>query len=221
MKNVLRLVQGDKIAVFDGQGTEAVGQIEKIANTEVNVFLERIEQRSRKMSTIILACAIPKKAKFETIIEKTTELGVDEIIPLETKRTQVIIPKNKSAKKLSRFQTIAVNAAKQSKRTTLPCIHPAMNFSDALKMVKNVDIAFIPCLIGERTSIRKVFDTIESTPKKIMFFIGPEGDFTPQEVKAAVCAGCKPITLGQTVLKVDTAAITVIALISSIIEHEK
>ena len=118
--------------------------------------------------------------------------------------------KNKEKKKALRYQTVAINASKQSKRTIIPIIHPITKFSDVLKSIDKNVAAFIPCLLGKRKKLCDVFKT-NSTYKKIVFFIGPEGDFTPQEIESALSAGCITVSLGDTVLKVDTAAISVIA----------
>jgi len=212
IKNVLRLKSGDKVIVFDGQGKQANGTLRQVKSTAVTVGIGSITENNQGQSTIILACAIPKKAKFETIIEKCTELGIDEIIPLQTQRTEVLIKKDKLSQKLARYQTVAVNAAKQSQRTAIPKIWPPAKFADALTVARSADLSLIPCLFGKRKNVVEILQKTTPKPKKIVFFIGPEGDFTPQEIKQALEAGCIPVTLGSTTLKVDTAAIAVCAL---------
>lgn len=212
LKEVLRLKKGNTIVIFNGQ-QEAEGTISAIQRLAVEIKINRVRSpKSPPGPRLILACAIPKKAKFEYIIEKCTELGVDEIIPLKTKRSEVVFNTQKGAKKQERFQAIAVNAAKQSQRVQIPMIQPLTGLPEVLKRINPKKTkAFIPCLMGPREPLAKIFN-IDPAVAEIMFFIGPEGDFTPDELNAAVQAGALGVSLGPTTLKVDTAAITVIAL---------
>jgi len=140
------------------------------------------------------------------IIEKATELGVDEIIPLKTDRTEIKLTDSRQAKKQQRYQTIAINASKQSKRTIVPIIHPVTDFSSALNHLTKTSITIIPSLNEETKNLFNTFEKIKS-PKAISFLIGPEGDFTPEEYAQAQNKGCIPVTLGTTILKVETAAL--------------
>lgn len=212
IKDVLRLKAGDEMRVFNGRGQEAQAVITSVKEGQVRADVELfLSAEAVTGPRIILACAVPKKAKFEFIIEKCTELGVDEIIPLKTKRTEVIFSKDKLQSKQERFQKVAVNAAKQCGRLDVPKIHPMTALADVLKSRNPKGMAIIPSLNGKPKHIREVL-TGAKPAGEIMVFIGPEGDFTPDEVQAAMDAGCLPVSLGETVLKVDTAAITTVAL---------
>ena len=212
LKNVLRLKPGDAVQIFNGCGEEADAVIETIAAKQMNVSIRCVRKTAvdSKSIRLILACAIPKKAKFEFIIEKCTELGVDEIIPLQTARTEVVLTEDRAHKKSERFQTVALNAAKQCQRVTVPLIHPVSLFSQVIEKFDSSAVKFIPCLTGERKGLDQVLRDVNAV-RTIVFFIGPEGDFTPQELKMAIGAGCVPVSLGATTLKVDTAAIAVVA----------
>ena len=117
IKNVLRIKKGENIIVINGNNEEAICSIEAISSKELIANIVDVKTFKKKLPELILACAIPKKSKFETIIEKTTELGIDAIIPLITKRTDVAIKGDKANKKQERFQTVAINASKQSKKS--------------------------------------------------------------------------------------------------------
>ncbi len=211
LKNVLRLKPHDTVMLFNGEGKEAIGIIQSIKSHAVDIRIQDVKISDiRKKIFLTLACAIPKNAKFEWIIEKATELGVDEIIPLQTQRSEVRLNTERADKKNTRYKTIALNAAKQCQRTILPVIKNICPFSTALKTIDEKTLALIPHLSGERGTLREVLQQIKNY-KRILFFIGPEGDFTPEEINQATKAGCIPISLGETVLKVDTAAISVIA----------
>ena len=206
LRNVLRLKKNDAIHIFDGKGKEGSGILTAVTSQKATVQIESVSELKRKKPLILLACALPKKSKFEYIIEKATELGVDEIIPLRTQRTEMNLSGPRLSKKQSRFQTIAVNASKQSKRPIVPEIHPITEFSPALNHLKQVSTVIIPSLVGETENLLSVFQKIKS-PEAISFLIGPEGDFTPDEYGQAEKNGCIPVTLGKTILKVETAAI--------------
>ncbi len=214
LKNVLRLKIDNQISLFDGSGKEALGTILSIQRKKVEVRIDQLLPRiPRQGLSIILACAIPKRAKFEWIVEKCTELGVDEIIPMKTQRTELSLRSVDIRKKTLRYKTIAINAAKQSKRTTIPIIHPLTNFENIIQNLDQNTIALIPCLTGDRKLINSIHIDRE---KKIIFLIGPEGDFTSNEVELAKSHGCIPVDLGATVLKVDTAAMAVLAYLKFI-----
>ena len=212
LKDVLRLKVKDNLMIFDGRGNEYNCIIEKIAN-EVTLGIKRKSLPSYKKEgiKITLACAIPKKSKMDDIIDKLTQLGVARIIPLETERVVVKLNKNKKEMRLLRWQKIALNAAQQSQRNTSPVIDPIKNIREVLIKSENYDLKLIPTLTGKRKILKEIFTQIK--PKNILVLIGPEGDFSPQEVALAVKAGCIPVTLGDLVLRVDTAAIAVVSFI--------
>ena len=213
LRHVLRLREKDQIILFNEKGEEACGEINAIAPKEVKVTILKISQPPQENISITLACAIPKKGKFEFIIEKATELGVAEIIPLKTKRTEVILTSERKNKKQSRYKLIAINAAKQCKRTNIPLIHPITDFQTAIHTLSPKSTLFIPSLIKER---RNFFTALAQHKqiKTLTLFIGPEGDFTPDEYDFALKSGCIPISLGEHTLKVETAAICAISCAS-------
>ncbi len=210
LKDVLRLKKGDAVTLFDGEGQQAPATILKIEPARVVFQIGRVEVEPTAQPRIVLACAIPKKSKFETIIEKCTELGVDEIIPLTTERTVIKVPKEQIARKTERYRSVAVNAAKQSARNTVPRIRTICSFAEAVGSLPDDGAAFIPTLGEKKHHLRTALQKL-SNPKTLTFFIGPEGDFTDREVELAQKKGAAPISLGRQVLKVDTAAITVTA----------
>ncbi len=213
IKDVLRLKKGQKITVFNGLAEEALCEIASITAKEILLVILSKQKVLKTTPFLILACAIPKRTKFETILEKTTELGIDEIIPLQTARTEIKIPKEKMDNKLKRYHTIAVNAAKQSKRATIPVIHPIIKFSCALKYLKDNSIVLMPSLFNVRKNLINTVRGLDK-PSKISILIGPEGDFTEKEYREAHTQGCIPVTLGDTVLKVETAAISTVACLN-------
>lgn len=214
MKNVLRLTVGDGFVVFNGNNEEAQVVISKLNEHDIEVTVKNVTKMDRVMGIkIILACAVPKKAKFEFIIEKCTELGVSEIIPLRTQRSDVIYSKEKLGSKQERFKKVAINAAKQSKRTDIPMIHEMTDLKDVLLKRDRNTLAIFPCLTDTQQHIHEILKK-KQDQRNVYIFIGPEGDFTPQEVQMAKEQGCTPVSLGATVLKVDTAAIAAVAFVA-------
>jgi len=212
IKDVLRLKKGSVIQILNSKSQQADVTIEMINETMIQAAVKTIKQNENTGTKIILACAPPKKGKFEFIIEKCTELGVDEIIPLKTKRTEVVFAEDKWSSKRKRLEAVAVNASKQAKRTKVPKIHDMVSLSQVLKNLDPHGVHLFPSLHHHPKHIAEELLKIDGQ-KPVTVFIGPEGDFTADEVELAVKHGCVPVSLGDTVLKVETAAIATVALV--------
>ncbi len=220
LKNVLRLKKEDSISLFNGEGKQATGRIKEISQDQIKVLIETFEPKTASLKIpVILACAIPKKAKLDFIIEKGTELGVDEIIPMITQRTEVHLKKDNIQKKLNRYRAVAITAAKQCKRLKIPQIYSPQDYESVLTKINHFDYGLIPCLAGKRQNLLSALEKMKDC-KRIFILIGPEGDFTPQELALAMKAGCLPISLGPAVLKVDTAALSALAVTQLFLNEE-
>lgn len=224
IKDVLRYKINDKIEVCDKQGNVYLSVIEKMAaeNMELKICLETARRegivscsnnvQSEKKIKITAACAIPKKARFDDIVDKLTQLGVERIIPLETERVIIRLDQDKRISRLSRWRKIALNAAKQSQRLTLPAIDAVTDIKDVLSKQEDFDLKLIPNLIDGAVTLREIFVKNHKVDS-VLILIGPEGDFTPREIAAAKKAGCIPVSLGKLILRVDTAVIAVTSFI--------
>jgi 16S rRNA (uracil1498-N3)-methyltransferase len=214
LTNVLRLKPDAEIALFNSNREEVRGKILEISKAKVSVKVDAYKKIDVKIPQLILACAIPKKSKFETIIEKSTELGVDEIMPLRTSRTEVHLNEDRHEKKILRYETVAINAAKQSQRISVPHIHPLTEFSKAIEYLLKDSAVIMPSLTGETETIfQALARSKEQGREKISILIGPEGDFSDEEYRLAHAKGCIPVTLGDTILKVETAAICAVSCV--------
>ena len=213
--DVLRLRVNDSIVVFNGEGKEYNGIIKEIKRKYVKVKIISEKKLDKKKDiNITLACAIPKRGRFDYIVEKVTELGVDKIIPLETNRTIVSLNEKHQDLKLRHWKQIAINSSKQCRGSFLPEVEYVMKFPNLISRVKDYDLCLFFCLEGRK---RKIRDALKDFKKgKIIIFIGPEGDFTNEEIALAKKYGCRFACLGSRVLKVDTAAISVISIINSL-----
>ena len=218
LREVLRLKKNDAVDLFNGNGMEASGCIVAISPLRVDIRIQSVREHQPSGASIILACAVPKKTKFELIVEKATELGVREIIPLKTSRTEVKLDGHRLSHKFARYKTVAVNAAKQSNRAVIPLIHPITAFPSALKHLTKTTTAIIPSLSGKNENLLAALGRLKS-PTAISVFIGPEGDFTLEEYRQAQQCGCIPVSLGETILKVETAAICAVSCVHLFFHH--
>jgi 16S rRNA (uracil1498-N3)-methyltransferase len=212
LKDVLRIKAGSEVMVFDEQGNEYSVNVEEVL---VNKLILKIREKHKFIPVdrpkVTIACAIPKKGKFDDIVDKLTQLGVDKIIPLETERVIVRLNNFKQASRLERWKKIALSAAQQSQRNSLPVISPVKSIEEVLFEAGSYDLRIIAYLTGERKTLKDVFNN--GNFKNIVVLIGPEGDFTPEEVSLALEVGFIPVTLGDSVLRVETAAIAVASFI--------
>jgi 16S rRNA (uracil1498-N3)-methyltransferase len=213
LKDVLRIKPGERIAVFDRRGNEYIAQVSEITSGCAKLEIKEKRPPNHLDIEITVACAIPKKVKMDDIIDKLTQLGVVCIIPLQTERVIVKLDKQKKAQRILRWEKIAVSAVKQSQRTKFVVIKPVTDFKEAIANAEDFDLKLILTLETERKTLKSIFNQAVGPFKKIMVLIGPEGDFTPQEISLAKSAGFQPVTLGKQVLRVDTAAVAVVSFI--------
>ncbi|MBR4904474.1 MAG: 16S rRNA (uracil(1498)-N(3))-methyltransferase [Selenomonadaceae bacterium] len=211
----LRAKRGDKITAVDGSGNCAV--IELIDFDKETIKAQRIGELQKVIveRKIILADCLPKQNRFETIIEKATELGVDKIQPLISERTIARVGAAREQNKLERWKKIAKEAAEQCARNTIPEIGDIRKLDEWLKEIfpLNKNWLFLFCWENEQvTTVRKVLSADKNS--NIIVLIGPEGGFSEREVSEIKSAGGVSASLGKRILKTDTAAISVLAMIN-------
>lgn len=215
IRNVLRMKNGGKIIICNGQGKDFYCIIKDESDGQVSAeILEICDTDTELDGKLYLFQGVPKKDKMELIIQKAVELGVYEIIPVMTKRTVVKLEdKKKEQKKIERWQAIAASAAKQSNRGIIPKIMDTMTFKEALAYAKNMDCKVIPYENAE--DINKTRDIIQNIKysQTTGIFIGPEGGFEEDEVKQAAETGVLPVTLGRRILRTETAGLAVLSMI--------
>jgi 16S rRNA (uracil1498-N3)-methyltransferase len=203
--NVLRLKAGEQVALFDSEGAEYLCLIKSPGKNKVDLEVKSRKEPQPGRVKLAIGCAIPKGPKMDDIIDKLTQLGVDTIIPLITERVIAKPDENK----LERWRKIALSAAEQSQRNRLPEISPITTFEEIIRQSSKYELKLIPNLEGERKSIREIVHF--NSASSILVLIGPEGDFSPQEVQEARQAGFMPVSFGCNILRVDTAAIAAAA----------
>lgn len=195
---VLRLQRGDKINLVDGMGSLYKATISDINTKLVRVSIEEIIPEFEKRSYQLHIAISPLKNtdRFEWFLEKATEIGIDEITPLLCKRTE------KKGFNMDRARRIIESAMKQSIKAYCPVIHHPVIFSDFIKQ-NNAQTKLIAYCDGERKFIRETTNANDN----VTILIGPEGDFTPEEVGLAQANGFSSISLGNSRLRTETAGV--------------
>ena len=212
---VMRLQAGDEIAAFDGTGKEYTGTIEEVSRKRVVIKIEKVKLPGtpKKTYTLTLAQAVPKMDKMDYIIQKAAELGVDSIIPMNTKRVIVKFTKERAGSRRKRWQRIAQEAAKQCGRSSLAAIKEYTDFQDLLKDASQYSLVILPTVLPfKKESLKKKLSSF--TGGSILMIIGPEGGFDPAELEAASKENVLFISLGENTLRCDTAAISLTAMIN-------
>lgn len=208
--NVMRLKVGDSVVVFDNTGKEYSGKISETKPKSLTV--EIIDTRTPKKETlpyVAIAQAIPKKEKMDYIVEKATELGVSEIIPLLTERTIAEVDDSR----VERWRKIAREASKQCGRTDIPKIRDITDYEALFENISDFDIALFASLYDKSAPIKKAIK--DRTGGLFLVFVGPEGDFSEKEIhSASKYDNIKFISLGQRVLKSDTAGLYILSCLN-------
>lgn len=220
IKNVLRLNKGEKIVICDGQGQDYYCIIDNVAKEQVIVVVEEKQKANTELRTkIYLFQGLPKKDKMELIVQKAVELGVYEIIPVKMKRTIVKIDnEKKEMAKINRWQTIANEASKQSRRGIIPNVHSLVTYKEAINMAKDLEYVILPYELAENMEYTRKIIEEASKCSSIGVFIGPEGGFDEEEVSLAQQMGFKSITLGNRILRTETAGLTTLSMLMYNIE---
>lgn len=225
---VNRARPGDTVVAFDGRGTEWICELVvsnksatagPMADKNAAVLKVRFRQKARPLPyEITLGQALPKGPAMDAIVRKATEIGAAHLVPLESERTQVHLDGERSDKKIEKWQTAALEAAKQCGNPFLPVIAPVSKAAAFMEAARDYDLKLIASLQPGAKSLRGVLAAFSAAqgrpPKKVLWLVGPEGDFTPAELSLAKTCGFEPITLGPLVLRCETAATYALSVLS-------
>ena len=234
-RDVLRLEPGERVVVFNGRGHEITAEITKITRKEIQMRRLHEARVPPLRCEITLAQAIPKGKNMDLIVQKAVELGAAKIAPIISDRTIVHLQDKEALQKQAKWQQVAVEAAKQCGQNWLPTVHtpkklidflaaveaggsPAQNFGMRPARPPLQQLRLIGSLQSDAVHLKTVLAEYESEhesrPTSVLMCIGPEGDFTPAELNLARSHGCRPITLGPIILRVETAAIYCLSVLS-------
>ncbi|MBR0104185.1 MAG: 16S rRNA (uracil(1498)-N(3))-methyltransferase [Firmicutes bacterium] len=212
IRDVLRMKEGEEIIVCDGDMTDYVCRILGFGKNRVEILPMYVkESESEPKVKVILYQGLPKRDKFELIIEKCVELGVFSVVPVNTMRSIPVI-EGKEEKKLVRWNSISMAAAKQSGRGIVPEIRRTMEFKEAVEdAAQNCDLVLFPYENEEDTHLRDVIANFEG--ETIGVFIGPEGGFDRTEADFAESHGARAVSLGKRILRTETAGFACLSMI--------
>jgi len=238
-RDVLRLQPGGRVVVFNGRGHEITAEIAKLTRGEILLRKMHEARASQLPCQITLAQAIPKGKNMDLIVQKAVEIGAAEIAPLISERTIVHLEAKDAAQKQAKWQQVAIEAAKQCGQNWLPAVQMPKTPKDFFATVeagvspaanlemqptrlplqgRGLDLRLIGSLQSDAVHLKSVLADYErehqARPASVLMCIGPEGDFTPAELNLARSNGCRPITLGPIILRVETAAIYCLSVLS-------
>jgi 16S rRNA (uracil1498-N3)-methyltransferase len=217
-RNVLRLEPGDKVVLFNGQGREITAEI--VSSDAAEIYLLRLHhaQTAPLRCRITLGQAIPKGKNMDLIVQKAVEIGAAEIAPILSDRTVVRLDDENAVAKQAKWQSIAIEAAKQCGQNWLPQVQTPKTLAQFFQDHRRFDLQLIGSLQSDALHLKKILEqfSIEhgDRPHNVLILVGPEGDFTPAELSLARSQGCRPITLGPIILRVETAPIYCLSILS-------
>lgn len=206
ISNVLRMRVGQNIQIVSSDRVTALMEIKALTTDAAFVRLvKRIEQVNEPSVRIILAQGLAKGEKMDFIIQKAVEVGVNTIVPVAMEHSVVKLDKNKAEKKVERWQKIAEEAAKQSKRDIVPKVTNVMNLNEVLNSFAGS--TKLMAYEGETNlGLKKALSAIQNI-EEVLLIIGPEGGIAGKELKAAELAGVTTFSLGNRILRTETAGL--------------
>jgi len=214
--NVLRILNGDRVVVLDGAGGEFMCEVVSIDNKSLRLSVRQQNKIQPLPFQITLLQAMTKGKSMDFIVQKATELCVHRIVPLVAEHSVVQVEDVNS--KMEKWNSIAIDSIKQCGSHWLPMIESPVTPKEFLARDEHFDLALIASLQSHTQHPRKYVDDFSSKhgvlPESLAVWVGPEGDFTPAEVNDVLTAGVHPITLGQVILRSETAALYTVSVLN-------
>ena len=215
--HVLRVAPGVRLQIFDGVGQEAIAVVTRVGRGEVTLSLEEKRTLAPAPWKITLAVAIPKKGLLETIVDEATQLGVGSIVPLLTQRGVVRGTPDDFSKRQKRLSQIAIEAGKQSGVPFLPEVLPATPLKRLLPTFSDYTLILMATVRGPHERLTDLFS--QKDLHRVLLLIGPEGDFTEEEIRQATQAGARRISLGSNILRCETAALCALSILTFLLRE--
>ena len=223
-RDVLRMRRGERAVLFNGRGREVTAEVVDLARDEIRLRKLHETETPPLRCRIALAQAIPKGKNMDLIVQKAVEIGAAEIAPLISERTIVDLDAKEAEQKKAKWQQIAIEAAKQCGQNWLPTVHAPKKLKEFFASAETTaspartDLRLISSLQPDAIHLKKILadytEQHRDRPRNVLMLVGPEGDFTPAELALAKTNGCLPITLGPIILRVETAAIYCLSVLS-------
>lgn len=214
LKNVLRFKEGDNLLISSGDNVDYICHISEMYDDKIIALIDSIDNVGKELpSKVYLFQGLPKGDKMELIIQKMTELGVHQIIPVAMKRSVVKLDSKKEGNKIKRWNLIAESAAKQSKRSIIPEITGVCGFKEAIEFADSLDVKLLPYECADGMSKTKNIINNIKKGQSVAIFIGPEGGFDIEELEFAKERGFEIITLGRRILRTETAGMMLMSVL--------
>jgi len=213
---VNRAREGDPVVVFDGRGREWDCTLVSAKKAAAVLSVRSTRQAQALPYEITLAQAMPKGPCMEAIVRKATEIGARRIIAMETSRTQVKLEGGRQEKKTGKWEIAALEAAKQCGNPWLPEISGVIGLAEALEgdYALRLVASLHPGALGLKQVLAGHVKEQGALPRRVLWLVGPEGDFSPEEMTLMTQKGVKPVTLGPLVLRCETAAVFALSILS-------
>lgn len=214
ISNVLRMEKGENIIACCGDGLDYVSEITDITKDKVIAKVIKTEpSKGESNIKVTLFQGLPKGEKFDTVIQKSIELGVFEIVPLMLSRCVAKVDEKKKEAKTQRWNKIALSAAKQCGRGIVPQVKPPLKLKEATELMKGFDLVIIAYEEEKETTLKDILSSCGDV-SSIAVVIGPEGGIEKEELHyIAENANGKSVTLGERILRTETAPISLISMI--------
>ena len=214
VKSVLRMKRGEHLILFDGAGWEYETVIKDFFADGINIEVLGKKRIQDDAPRIALFQALPKANKMDSIVRKATELGASKIIPFQSARSIPRLTADKARARVSRWRNIATEAARQCGRSDIPDVCDVLSFNE---MLATAEGGALKIIFWEEESERGAKEVLRDKScegaKDISVIVGPEGGFSREEVERAVKKGFISVSLGKNILKVETAAVTILSII--------
>ncbi|MGB4067948.1 MAG: 16S rRNA (uracil(1498)-N(3))-methyltransferase [Nitrospira sp.] len=215
LRDSLRITVGETLWLNSGQGTKFRVDITDVSKRAVTAdILETIQEPPRQTPRLILGQSLLKGEKMDWVIQKATELGVSEIVPIESQHSVVQLKADRVDHQLARWQRIALEAAQQSEQWRIPTVAMPQSLSALLTSLATGTLTLMLAERREGKSLQTV-NLPQDATGSILVLIGPEGGWSQEEAQIAEHAGIQPITLGEHILRAETAAIAAISILQS------
>lgn len=209
---------GDPVVAFDGRGREWFCELTAANKRSAQLTVQRAQHREPFSYSLSLAQALPKAKGMDAIVRKATEIGAARIVPLITERTEVHLAGDREENKVEKWRAAAIEAAKQCGNPFVPEITPVTKLAALLEQTRDCELRLVASLHSGATSLRSVLADFRTArgknPASVLWLVGPEGDFSADEMTKAQAAGCIPVTLGPLVLRCETAATVALGVLS-------
>lgn len=222
IKKVLRAKKGDELQICNSQnGENFLCEINDLENENIICKIkEKINKNVESNIEVTIFQGLPKSDKMEYIIQKSVELGVHDITPVEMKRCVVKLNEKDKIKKIERWQKISEGAAKQCGRNIIPTINNVINVKNICNQIPNYDIVLVAYEKENKNTLKNELEKLKNMVKetkqekiKIAVVIGPEGGLEEQDVKMLKENNAKVITLGKRILRTETVALNTLSII--------